>query len=387
MSFKRCKLFLAILAALGAAGCDSLPRAEDVLPDKKVEYKKARAAGQNLEIPPDLTKSSINDELVIPRASGGGGTTLSSVMEKERITGESVTRAGVLPEVKDIQVVRDGDQRWLVIQGDPEDVWFKTVDFWQESGILLAEQDPTVGIMVTDWLENRANIKSDFITDTVRKVFDGIYSAATRDQYRIRIEPGQGPGTTELYLSHRGMEETILSGRGQDGERTVWNPTGTDHGLEAEMLRRLMVFMGVADQNASRALARKGQLKPRSQLLKNASQVSLLIDEGFARAWRLTGVALDRVGFAVEDRDRAQGVYYVRYNDPMKDEEDPGLLEKLAFWRERDRDIDKENQYQVKLRDRGASTDVVVLDKAGVQDGSETALRILTQGGLRAVLH
>jgi outer membrane protein assembly factor BamC len=171
----------------------------------------------------------------------------------------------------------------------------------------------------------------------------------------------------------------VIQDPGGDLERTVWNPREADHDLEAEMLRRLMVYMGVADQRASRSLARKGTAaQPRSQLNRGRDQVSLQIDENFARAWRLTGVALDRVGFAVEDRDRAKGVYYVRYNDPMKDVEEPGLLDKLAFWRDNDSNIDKENQYLVSLNGNGNQTNVVVLDKSGSRDNSDTAVRILT---------
>ncbi|OOZ36693.1 outer membrane protein assembly factor BamC [Solemya velesiana gill symbiont] len=376
------KLFVACLVAAGLVGCDSLPRVEDVLPDKKVEYKKAKQAEKNLEIPPDLTRSTINDELVIPDAPRGGSSTLSGFMERERVQGRSARQPNVLPSINNMEVKRDGDQRWLVIKADPDDVWFKTIGFWQDNGILLAEQDPTVGIMLTDWLENSADIKNDFITDAIRSVFEGIYSASTRDQFRVRIEPGVKAGTTELYLTHRGMQETIMQGRGDTAERTVWNPRETDHGLEAEMLRRLMVYMGVADQQASRSLARKGTFKPRSQLSRSSNAVSLQIDEGFSRAWRLTGVALDRVGFAVEDRDRSKGIYYVRYNDPLKDVEEPGLLDRLAFWRDSDKDIDKdidkESQYQVSLNGEGAMTRVVVLDKEGTHDNSETAMRILT---------
>ena len=45
----------------------------------------------------------------------------------------------------------------------------------------------------------------------------------------------------------------------------------------------------------------------------------LTLDEPFDRAWRRVGLALDRVGFTVEDRDRAKGLYYVRYVDPKTD--------------------------------------------------------------------
>lgn len=367
-----------LLITLLLSGCGALPSMDQVMPDRKVEYKKAKDAGTNLEIPPDLTKSTINDQLVIPGSSGAEATTLSGQLERERIRGRVSTRTSVLPEIEQIEVMRDGNQRWLRIQGSPDDVWYKTVAFWQENGILLAQQDPTVGVMVTDWLENRADIKRDFITEKIRSVFDGAYSAATRDQYRLRIEPGLAEGTTELYLTHRGMEEKYLLDAGGDPERTVWNPRPTDHGLEAEMLRRLMNYMGVADQQSRTSLAQGGAAQARSRLVRNDNEVLLLMDEEVNRAWRLTGVALDRVGFAVEDRDRTKLVYYVRYNDPLKEADEPGLLGKLAFWRDNDKNIDKESQYQVGLDAAGSGTRVVVRNKEGVQDNSETALRILT---------
>lgn len=367
-----------LLITLLLAGCGAMPSMDDVLPDRKVEYKKAKDAGTNLEIPPDLTKSTINDQLVIPGSSTAEATTLSGQLERERIQGRVTTGTNVLPEIEKIEVLRDGNQRWLRIQGSPEEVWYKTVSFWQENGILLAQQDPTVGVMVTDWLENRADIKRDFITDKIRSVFDGAYSAATRDQYRLRIEQGVVEGTTELYLTHRGMEEKyVLDGAG-DPERTVWNPRPTDHGLEAEMLRRLMNYMGVADQQSRTSLAQGGAPQARSRLVRSDSEVLLLMNEEVNRAWRLTGVALDRVGFAVEDRDRAKLVYYVRYNDPLKEADEPGLLSKLAFWRDNDKDIDKESQYQVALNADRNGTRVVVKNKEGVQENSDTALRILT---------
>lgn len=374
--------FTVALLLAGVAGCSMIPGSEKILPDKKVEYKKSKEATRNLEIPPDMTRSSINDELMIPDARMPSRSTLSGFETRQRVatTGRSGAVGGVLPGFEGIEVQRDGQDRWLVIQAEPDDVWFKVADYWQEKGILLEEQDPTVGIMVTDWIENRADIKNDFITDLFRNVFDGLYSASTRDQFRVRIESGEEPGTTELYLTQRGMEESII----QDGqgmvERTVWNPRPPDPGLEAEMLRRLMIYMGSSETVANSELAKKGQsVRARSRLTDKNDQVSLVVDEELDRAWRLTGVALDRVGFAVEDRDRTQSIYYVRYNDPMKGVKDEGMLDKLAFWKDKDADIDKENQYQVRLQSQGEETTLVTIQNVnGEEDNSETAKRILT---------
>lgn len=379
MSLKGSKIVLLLLLLPILAACTSIDEIEGMLPDRKIEYKKSKQAGANLEVPPDLSSSSISDALVIPGDAGSGAATYSDFASRDMSTSGYARSSGVIPKLEDVQVKRDGDKRWLVIKASPDDAWSRTVDFWQENGILMTEQDPSIGVMVTDWVENRADIKSDFITDTVRSVFDSAYSAATRDQYRVRIERGADEGTVELFLTHRGMQEEMMTSSNSANERPVWVPRPTDHGLEAEMLRRLMVHMGVADQKASSSLARKGtSAKSRSQLNRTADQVSLTIKDEIARAWRLTGVALDRVGFAVEDRNRSDGVYFVRYNDPMKEQEDPGMLSKLAFWKDSDKNIDKENRYQVKLTPDGNVTNIVILSESGARDNSATAVRILT---------
>jgi len=371
-----------LLGVILIAGCSSIPGMDSVLPDRKVEYKKSRQAENNLEIPPDLTRTTINDELVIPGGAAltPADATLAGLQQKEQRSGRVAGRDPVLPEIKGIEVERDGDKRWLMIQGDPEDVWYKVLEFWQENGILLEEQDPTSGIMVTDWLEERPNVDIGLLPGLISKAVEGLHTASTRDQYRIRIEPGTEPDTTELYLTHRGMQEMVIQdGRGQV-ERTVWNPRESDPGLEAEFLRRLMVYLGTADAQATQALAASngGKKQPRSRLDKTGGAVVLQIDEDIDRAWRLVGVGLDRVGFAVEDRDRDAGVYYVRYYDPMKNQKDDGFFSKLAFWSGDDENIDKESQYQVKLQPAGDKTEVVVLNEQGQRENSETVQRILT---------
>jgi outer membrane protein assembly factor BamC len=96
--------------------------------------------------------------------------------------------------------------------------------------------------------------------------------------------------------------------------------------------------------------------------------------EDFEKSWRNVGIVLDRVGFAVEDRDRLQGLYYVRYSDPLQTQKSGGFLSKLAFW---SNDQQKVEHYQIKLNDDGADTRVVVLDAQGKPEKSVTAVRIL----------
>jgi len=354
----------------------------DVLPDRKVDYKKQRVAEDDLEVPPDLSSGTIGDVMPVPGVPSAAGTTYSEYEAQQR-TGSSVstTKGGpVLPEMENVKVMRDGDQRWLVIDSAPADVWPLVVSFWRQNGVLLVEQDPTVGVMKTDWLENRADIKQGMITEFMRKAFEGLYSAATRDQFRVRLEPGERVGSTDLYLTHRGMEEKLTTTQGGDTENAYWTPRPNDPGLEAEMLRRLMIYLGVAEKRAADALI-QAQSAPeaRSQLLKGRDGSStLLVNAEFAPAWRLVGVALERVGFAVQDRDRSAGIYYVRYDDPTK-EKDDGFMSKLAFWKD-EPEFDDETQYQISLEEDGDVTRVVVLDSSGERERSDTGTgtRILT---------
>ncbi|MDJ0738098.1 MAG: outer membrane protein assembly factor BamC [Gammaproteobacteria bacterium] len=367
--------------ALALTACGSV-NVDDVLPDKAVEYKREQQAERNLEIPPDLTSDRINDRMSVPDTFGGLSTSYSEYLTDRRLRGVDEAPRGaisgdVLPVIRDIQVRRDGDERWLQINAPVETVWQKVVDFWQENGILMAEQDPTVGVMRTSWLENRAEIPRNFITDTIRRAVDGLYDTGTRDQYRVRLERTPNNGT-ELYLTHYGMQEQVIAASSGGVENTVWTPRERDPGLEGEMLRRLMVYMGATDERArARLAAGAAEQRQRSQLLNTRDGTQLLIDESFNRAWRIVGLTLDRVGFAVEDRDRSSGIYYVRYNDPSKQDADKGWLSRLAFW-SNDDDIDTTNRYQVKVGSGDGRTVVVVADEQGQRDNSPTAIRILT---------
>ena len=376
------KLFLNLMLPVLALGLSACTNPEKVLPDKAVEYKRETQADKNLEIPPDLTSDRINDRMAVPDIYAGESTSYTEFVTDRRLRDAGPGARGavggsVLPSIADVDVHREGDVRWLQVNAPVEDVWPRVIDFWQENGVLMEEEDPTVGIMRTSWLENRAEISRDFITDSIRKVFDGLYEAGTRDQYRVRLERTDND-ETEIYMTHFGMEEQISQGAEGGVQNTVWIPRERDPELEVEMMSRLMVFLGAADERARAQLAAGGRIKQsRSQMIKNSEGTQLLVDEQFTRAWRLIGLALDRVGFAVEDRNRSAGIYYVRYNDPAKEDADKGWLSGLAFWSD-DKDVDKVNRYQVRVQGTEGRTVVTVADENGQRSESPTATRILT---------
>ena len=358
------RILLPVLAgALLVSACSTLDK---VAPGrKKVDYKKSETT-EALEVPPDLSSNTIN---AAPSTLDSASSALSEFND-----GLPAGASMVLPDQSNMQFERDGDQQWLVVQGEPSQVWPKVREFWLEQGFLIKMEDPRVGILETGWSENRADIPQGPIRNTLGKVMDFAYSAATRDQYRVRLERGAESSTTEVYLTHRGVEE-VIKGSVEDNQ-TIWEPRPSDPELEAEMLKRMMVFLGVEEQKAEAMLAQKTEQKPRAQMVSAKSGSMLMLEEDFSRAWRRTGVALDRIGFAVEDRNRSEGIYYVRYNDPLADQNKEGVLNKLAFWSSDDED--DATQYQIEVQAQGAATHIVVNDARGVRDTSSTAKRILS---------
>ena len=347
---------------------------------KKIEYKSAgKEKLPTLEIPPDLTQPSRDERYVVPDVAGSKGPATYSAYVNER-SGETRTTTSqeVLPQVDKIHMERAGSQRWLVVPGTPEKLWPVVKEFWQEIGLLVDVEMPAAGIMETDWAENRAKLPQDFIRNTLGKVFDDVYSTAERDKYRTRLENGAEPDTTEIYISHRGMYEVYVN---EGKSETRWQPRPPDPELEAEMLRRLMVRLGVEESRA-KALIATEKAPERAKLSRAADGAgSLILEEAFDRAWRRVGLALDSIGFTVEDRDRSQGLYYVRYIDPevdAKKKDDPGFLSKLMFWKGSDAGKPVQAaQYRIQVKKDGDTSLVQVISREGGVDNSATAKRII----------
>ena len=372
--------FSCALLALMLAGCSTT-----LFDSDKIDYKSARPATSNLEVPPDLTAPSGDDRYLVPDSGAAGGVATYSAYTSDRAQQPQVsTGPEVLSQIEGMHIERAGTQRWLVAPGDAATLWPRIKDFWVETGFVIDIDRPQVGIMETDWAEDRAKIPLDFLRATIGRVFDSLYSTSLRDRFRTRVEPGQQPGTVEIYISHRGVEEVYTS---RQEDTTVWQPRASDPGLEAEMMRRLMVFLGTEEERAAEMVraAEQAPTEPRAQLQEASRETGpqLFVDEPFDRAWRRVGLALDRVGFTVEDRNRADGIYFVRYIDPdIEDrEESRGMLGRLAFWRSGDKETGErapdDNQYRVRVAEQGGRTMVTIEDSAGRPDTSPLARRIL----------
>jgi len=368
---------IAILAsaALLCTGCSTV---NELLESRKVDYKSANRLPP-LEIPPDLTRPAADDRFIVPDGNPSGSATYSAY-SKDRTGRSETTNSDILPKIDNASIERAGTQRWLVVQGSPDQLWPLVKAFWQELGFIVNVEVPEAGVMETDWAENRAKFDDGLIRGTLGKLLGSMSSTSERDKFRTRFERGARSGTTEIYISHRGMIE-VLENASMENRRTIWQPRPADADLEAEMLRRMMIRFGVQEARSKADLAQANS-SPRARFSKAQDGVGkLAIDDQFDRAWRRVGLALDRVGFTVEDRDRSKGLYFVRYVDPdadAKSKQPTGMLSKLAFWRSTPDPKDRNAQYRIAVKDASAGSEVNVLNKEGQADRSDTANRILS---------
>jgi outer membrane protein assembly factor BamC len=303
-------------AAAVLSGCSSSGDSSSI------DYKSAGKLPP-LEVPPDLTSPQRDNRYAIPEA-GRSSATLSGYEAERRdpargvLPAAAAATAAVLPEVERMKIERAGTQRWLVVQEPPEKLWPLVKDFWQENGFLIKVEIPQAGVMETDWAESRARLEEGAVRDFLGKVFDYFHATSERDKYRTRLDRTADGSGTEIYISHRGMQElyTTLEPTSTTQGHTAWQPRPSDPELEAEFLRRLMVRLGAPSERAKQ-LAAAAPAQQRAEIVKSNDGTELLqVYEPFDRVWRRVGLALDRVGFTVEDRDRQKGLYFVRYADP-----------------------------------------------------------------------
>lgn len=362
-------------ALVGLAGCSAI---SDSLSGDKIDYRSGGNKTPGLEVPPDLTQLQRDSRY---QQSGG---TVSAATFQAPATGAAAaapTAPNVAPAaLGSNSIERQGNERWLRTSLPPDQLWPQLQAFWKERGFTIVQDTPTTGVMETDWAENRAKLPMDFIRASIGKVFDGAYSTGELDKFRTRVERGANGGS-EIYITHRGMVEVIT---GQNKDSTIWQPRPADPQLEAEFLARLMVKLGSKEEAAkTQAEALAAAPLPgapgspaRARIVTGLPAATLQVDDGFDRAWRRVGVALDRSGFTVEDRDRGQGIYYVRYIDPkFAGKEEPNLFSKLFSFGKKD-DEGGPTRYRVVVKADGDRSTVSVLNSSGAPENGEAGKRI-----------
>jgi outer membrane protein assembly factor BamC len=368
----------------------------------KIDYRsdsKVTDPSLSLALPPNMLDET-SDERSLPPVNGQ--TSLAALKEVQSAAPTSPDN-GVLPQVPGMHIQREGTESWLVIDNrSPDDVWAQVRRFWQEQGFLLVVDQRTKGVMETDWNETHPRINDGLIRNALTWATDNSYVTAERNKYRTRLEATPNGGTY-VFISQKGLREVLT---GTTNENSAWQPKPNDPALETEYLKRLMLTLarakpGVPDaQIAAQADASKSASKDAkpakadsaaaaiaAQNVANAgaaqaddasgqsSRTELTLGEPYDRAWLRVGVALDRANFTVDDRDRANGIYYVRYVDPK----DMTSAEQ-SFWNQvfhgRKEKIAK--QYRLNVRAiTETQTRVAVVDPKGDIDTSRPAQEIM----------
>ena len=359
----RTVLAIAIVTAL-LAGCESMTFSLG----KMIDYKSAGSA-PSLEIPPDLTTPTYDDRYQVTTASGAAAAKATP------------RTSDVLPANPDAHVVRAGGERWLVVKATPEAAWNALKDFWTKNGFVLAVEQPTLGIMETDWAESKVDRPQTVLSRLANQYLSFAFDSYKRDKFRTRIERGSEPGTVEIYVSHRGSEQRPMkTGQGGSPEDWTWTPSPPNPQLEAEFLEKMMVAFGTPAPAATQAIAAEGRAAERARIDKGSNGVQLIVDDPFDRAWRRVGLALDRTGFTVVDRDRSKGLYFVRYANPdLGPRKQEGWLAdaiaKLQFWKTTP--VDKPEEYRVVVTQADPRSVITVQDPDGQLDRTPNSEKIL----------
>ena len=404
------KIGLCALLLTSLVGCDSIP-----FIDNTSDYKGA-GRSRPLEVPPDLTASPVSDAYSIP-----GSTSYSSYAQAQE--GQEVGVVKVLATPEGVRLEKSGAQQWLVVNAPAEKIWPVIREFWIDQGFAVRVENPQLGVMETEWIDSDT-IKKDTsgnALDKFDKWLDKLSGFADKKKFRTRIDRGDEANTTEIYMTHRSV-----TGAPDDGKNRIQTQLGeietgykadakaatetdaNDAELDAELLRRLMVKLGVEEQR-SKSIITDAQTTKRAVVIKEKDgSARLVLNDSFDRAWRRVGLSLDIIGFVIEDKDRSNGLFFVRYADVDIDDtpkKKKGLFETLKFWGDDDKAEAKtesqkqdksvmdslkfwgtddkqktnpEKQYRIKVADgENDKAEVTVVDKEGARVHTTTANRII----------
>ena len=259
----------------------------------KLDYQTQTRKIVKLEVPPDLTNPDQGNLYQVP---AGSGAVRASDLSRRTSATQQAANSEVLKSVKGVRLERDGNQRWVEVQGkSPAEIWPLLKAFWQENGFDIKSEEPGIGQMETEWAENRAKIPQDGLRRLLDKVgLGGIYSTSERDKFIIRIEQSKN-GTTDVFFAHKGMKEVYAD---KNKDTTTWQPAANDPNLEAAFLARFMQYMGVDQQQAENALTQSVAKRSGNELARIDGN-TLLVSGDYGRNWRRTALALDRIGLNV----------------------------------------------------------------------------------------
>ncbi len=401
-----------------------------------VNYRSQQDSKPNatLRLPPDMIGSApantVRDAEDVDMSASGIRTAPSALSDPYTTTKTFPVAVPQKTEHKapaQYALERDGAQYWLVVKGQtPEALLPKIEQFWLEQGFELihpkedsAKSASQNAVIETQWREVSPSVRQTFIRGSLSKLLGNRYVTHQKNKYRTRVEARLGVSrmssaqgakvrnghldspSTLIFISQTAVREVLT---GSAAQTSRWELASHDPLWEAIYLQRLMQTLmrqttshsvpqdkKHAQANlASSAIANEGNtetaqaaIKPEKKTIASSSMSILDLNQSFAQAWFQTGLALEQLNFTVEDQDRAKGLYYVRYVDPMDQS-----IARQGFWGQlfHGRKEKKARAYAINVREvEEQHTQITVLTAAGEKDTSSQAKRIL--GLLHSVVH
>jgi outer membrane protein assembly factor BamC len=363
------RIAFGVALALTLAGCSTSNGVGD-----GPRYQASRQI-DTLEVPPDLIGPAMERAYRIPDAPGERVS--ARELERSAAPRSATGPSTILPESPQVQLRRDGQTRWLEVAAEPEALWPQLRDFWRTQNLSLVRDEPTVGIMETEWSENRAGIPLGAIRGLLARAVGTLYDAGTRDQYRLRVD--RSNGTTDVFISHRGaVEETD-----RDGASSRWVIGNPDPELEAFMLNRLLVFLTTGEvQDSAVAVSQADDFERTGQvdLAERDGQLVLIVRGEPEALWRRLGLALDRTGYLVDEQDRATSTFYVTYRPDMVEKHDrPGIFARVFGGRGARAREDERYQVRMIVEGDGRDLQIIALGLDGAPLRARDARALLEQ--------
>ena len=334
----------------------------------RVNYKAQSSSKPiSLEVPPDLTQLARDTRYLVPgeevSASSLGGATQS----------KDSTIAPM--KMSDVRIERQGPDRWLVVSRSSQAIWPTLKSFWEENGFSIAEQNEQTGFIETDWTDNKTKLPDDFISRTLKSVMSNLISNGIKEKYITRVE-SLGPKEVQITIAQRAMEEVATNSTLQSSTASTWHARPADTEQESKYLRLLMVKLGAPEASANAAVSADSKstaVASKAVVNANDKSISIAYQEGFDTAWRRVGVALDRAGFTVEDRDRKLGIYYVRFVERNTKAESNFLVR----WFTNTPTPEGPQRFRLKIVDvQGKSSEIQILNASGEEDHSSAGNKI-----------
>ena len=299
----------------------------------------------SLEVPPDLTSPSYENSFRLSEFASGIDTNMVNLTNSEIENNDKK----ILVAPSDISVKKSGNRRWLEVNKDSETIWKLSNQFLKELGFTIKNSNKKIGIMETNFLENRKpEIPAQtmgFFRSALQSTIENVnYTLPSVDKYKIRIEP-KSDFITEVYLSVNSMAE-VISGSGNN-ETTLWQNSEKDYALEAEMLYRLMVYLG---GDSAKAREKIISAKDNNKVVVNVKDglngyAKLVFNLNLIDTWDNISWAISETNVQVEDRDIKERAFYIN----LARTADKGIMSKIFG---EDAIL---NTYQIQLKSIGSS--------------------------------